>query len=98
MGISDPPRDDAGAAVAACRSAGIDVKMIRRDGDHVRCHRVLDLHRLLTPCFGMSRSRYGDLRASALLRRPDAGNRRGRDPLDFPGGASTMWAASVRLP
>ena len=32
VGISDPPREDAAAAVAACRRAGIGVKMIT--GDH----------------------------------------------------------------
>lgn len=37
--LQDPPRADARAAVTACRTAGIDVKMIT--GDHVRTARAI---------------------------------------------------------
>jgi calcium-translocating P-type ATPase len=38
-GISDPPREDAMEAVAACRSAGVDVKMVT--GDHAATARTI---------------------------------------------------------
>jgi magnesium-transporting ATPase (P-type) len=41
-GISDPPRDDARAAVQACRSAGIHVKMIT--GDHAATALTIGRH------------------------------------------------------
>lgn len=48
VGISDPPREEAIAAVAACRAAGIVVKMIT--GDHA------DTARAIAAQLGMSRT------------------------------------------
>ena len=73
VGLIDPPRDEAIAAVAECHRAGISVKMITGDhaGTAAAIGRQIGLERTDTPLTGAEIDQMDDTTLEAAIRRTD---------------------------